>query len=508
LVARIAPQSPHGGAEWTLEGRVLPFVRKSRPSTLHCRYQQQLCAAPRTSSLEPRTSNLEPSTLLHALPATIAPPFFVLHYTQVSKYYLPTLSHGPKGNNAALPTLATLATLANLSSSQVETTIPAMAHTTAYRTRANAPGVSPLASYLLRLMSIKQTNLCLSADVETALELLAVAEEVGDSICILKTHCDTVSDWTERTAKALKEIARRKHFLIFEDRKFADIGETVRKQYTGGYHRIADWAEITNAHVLPGPAIVTALLLAASATIAKYNTGVHTDISASAPQQTLNGFDEEDEDNDTVADIAVESPMSVTDIEGMDERRLSIKVQDRKHSVVSISTTITSRTESISPHPEPDFHPDDAFSIDTPTLLARLGEAPFVRGLLLIAEMSSEGHLMTPEYSQQCLQIARNQADFVMGFIAQRSMNSQDGDNFITMTPGCQLPPPGQEGKKLGDGMGQQYNTPKKLILEQKCDVIIVGRGITKAVDRPKEAERYRSEGWKAYEERIGVRQG
>lgn len=386
-----------------------------------------------------------------------------------------------------------------------------MAHTTTYRTRANALGVSPLASYLLRLMSAKQTNLCLSADVETSLELLTVAEEVGDSICILKTHCDTVSDWNERTAKALKEIACRKHFLIFEDRKFADIGETVRKQYTGGFHRIADWAEITNAHILPGPAIVDALLVAANATIAKYNTGVYTDISALAPQRTLNGLDEEDDDedeeDDTIAGIAGDAPMSPSQIEGMDERRLSVKAQDRKQSVVSISTTITSRTESISPHPEPDFSHDDAFNTDTPALLARLGEAPFLRGLLLIAEMSSEGHLMTPEYSQQCLKIARSQPEFVMGFIAQRSMNSQNGDNFITMTPGCQLPPPGQEGKKLGDGMGQQYNTPKKLILEQNCDVIIVGRGITRAVDRPKEAERYRSEGWKAYEERIGVTQ-
>ena len=103
----------------------------------------------------------------------------------------------------------------------------AMSHptlTSTYRARASLPTTGPLAAYLLNLISIKQSNLCLSADVETAAELLQLAEDVGDSICLLKTHCDIVSDWTDRTAQALREVARRKKFLIFEDRKFADIG--------------------------------------------------------------------------------------------------------------------------------------------------------------------------------------------------------------------------------------------------------------------------------------------
>lgn len=98
------------------------------------------------------------------------------------------------------------------------------ATTSTYRSRATHDSTGPLAAYLLRLMSIKQTNLCLSADVETSAELLALAEDVGDSICILKTHCDIVTDWSDRTARALQEISHRKFFIIFEDRKFADIG--------------------------------------------------------------------------------------------------------------------------------------------------------------------------------------------------------------------------------------------------------------------------------------------
>jgi uridine monophosphate synthetase len=379
-------------------------------------------------------------------------------------------------------------------------TTAATVSTSTYRTRASHPATNPLAAYLLRLISIKQTNLCLSADVETSAELLALAEEVGDSICLLKTHCDIVTDWSDRTARALKEIARRKHFLIFEDRKFADIGETVQKQYTSGYHRIASWAEITNAHLLPGPAIVTALHKAADATIAKYNTGVHTDIFANPPVRKLNSEDGEDDDDEY--NVAVETPPAT---DGVEEKKLFIKPIDRKQSVVSISTTILQRTESISPRPDPNFHPDEAFNVDKIALLARLGEAPFLRSLLLLAEMSSEGHLMTPEYSQKNVEVARNNREFVMGFIAQRSLNTTPEDNFITMTPGCQLPPPGQEGKKLGDGLGQQYNTPRKLIYEQGCDIIIVGRGIVRALDRKAEAERYRAEGWKAYEERVGT---
>lgn len=281
----------------------------------------------------------------------------------------------------------------------------------------------------------------------------------------------------------------------------------MQKQYTSGVYKIASWAEITNAHVLPGPAIVTALHKAADITIAKYNTGVHTDIYSDAPRRKPGEEDDDDDDEESEQATRKNSSALVTPPLNGDEedRRLGIKPLDRKQSVVSIGTSISQRTESISPRPDPNFHPEDVFNIDSVAMLGRLGEAPFVRSLLLLAEMSSEGHLMTPEYRQKTLEIARSNREFVMGFIAQRSLNADPEDNFITMTPGCQLPPPGQEGQKLGDSLGQQYNTPRKLIFEQGCDIIIVGRGIVRASDRVSEAARYRTEGWRAYEERVGV---
>lgn len=102
-------------------------------------------------------------------------------------------------------------------------------HPTLYQTygdRSEDPNIPPLATYLLRLAHLKRTNLCVSADVRTTTELLQLAEDVGDHICVLKTHADIISDFTSRTVRGLNEVAERKKFVIFEDRKFGDIGST------------------------------------------------------------------------------------------------------------------------------------------------------------------------------------------------------------------------------------------------------------------------------------------
>ncbi|XP_061091966.1 uridine 5'-monophosphate synthase isoform X1 [Conger conger] len=128
-----------------------------------------------------------------------------------------------------------------------------------YKARAELPETSPMASRLLRLMEEKSSNLCVSADVTESAELLRLADELGPLICVLKTHVDILQNFTSSVADELGQLALKHRFLIFEDRKFADIGNTVKLQYEGGLYRISSWSHIVNAHAVPGPGVVQGL---------------------------------------------------------------------------------------------------------------------------------------------------------------------------------------------------------------------------------------------------------
>ena len=118
---------------------------------------------------------------------------------------------------------------------------------------------NPTAKSLLATIARKQTNLCVSVDVTTKRELLEVVAAVAPFVCLVKTHIDIVADFDHDLVAQLTALSEKEDFLIFEDRKFADIGNTVSLQYAAGVHRIAEWSHMTNAHLVPGPGIISGL---------------------------------------------------------------------------------------------------------------------------------------------------------------------------------------------------------------------------------------------------------
>lgn len=244
---------------------------------------------------------------------------------------------------------------------------------------------SEISRSLFNVMTVKKSNLCLAADLTKADEIFNVVEAVGPYICLLKTHVDIVEDFSDNFVKRLKELAVKHNFLIMEDRKFADIGNTVSLQYSKGVYRISEWADIVTVHSLPGDGILKGLKAALT-----------------------------------------------------------------------------------------DTQP---------------------RGAFLLAEMSSDGNLISSEYKDKTMKMAEAHSDFVAGIVGQSSDLVQD-PGLIQLTPGVKL----EEG---ADGLGQKYNTPEYVMKEKGADIAVVGRGIISSKNPAEMAKTYRDQLWEAYTARI-----
>lgn len=238
---------------------------------------------------------------------------------------------------------------------------------------------------LLNIMETKKTNLCLAADMTKADEILNLIESVGPYICLLKTHIDVVEDFTDSFVKSLQNLAQKHNFLIMEDRKFADIGNTVSLQYSKGIYRISSWADLVTVHSLPGDGILKGL-------------------------------------KETVS----ESP---------------------------------------------------------------------ARGVFLLAEMSSDGNLISADYKDKTMKMTEAYGDFVAGIVAQSASLIQD-PGLIQLTPGVKL----EEGS---DDLGQTYNTPEYVMHEKGADIAVVGRGIISSKNPGEVAKTYRDRLWEAYTARL-----
>ncbi len=118
---------------------------------------------------------------------------------------------------------------------------------------------NPVTRRILDLIEEKKSRLVLSLDVDNQKDFFNILDQTAGHIVMLKTHVDILTDFDEGFIAKLQEYAQKYHFLIFEDRKFADIGNTVRKQYRGGVYHIARWADTVTVHGIPGEGILQGL---------------------------------------------------------------------------------------------------------------------------------------------------------------------------------------------------------------------------------------------------------
>lgn len=247
---------------------------------------------------------------------------------------------------------------------------------------------SAFAKHLFHLMDQKKTNLCVAADVTTKAALLELAETIGPEICMLKTHIDIIEDFDQDTLVQLSNLAAKHNFVLFEDRKFADIGNTVKLQYEKGVYKIGSWAHLTNTHLVAGAAAVGAL-----------SDACQTQMSA---------------------------------------------------------------------HPE---------------------TGP--RGLLLLAQMSTSDTSLSGSTTKAVVEtLTHSYKQTISGYICQERFSDESG--VLYCTPGVHI-------AESGDEMGQQYRTPEEAILKSRCDVVIVGRGILKALNPLDAAKLYRARAWGAH---------
>jgi orotidine-5'-phosphate decarboxylase len=122
------------------------------------------------------------------------------------------------------------------------------------------------------------------------------------------------------------------------------------------------------------------------------------------------------------------------------------------------------------------------------------------RGILILAEMTSEGSLATTQYTQASVEIARKYPQSVMGFVSTKELSSYapsgaTDEDFVVFTTGVNI-------ASKGDVLGQQYRTPTTA-MQGGSDFLIAGRGIYTAKDPVAAVKEYRAAGWEAYERRV-----
>ena len=101
---------------------------------------------------------------------------------------------------------------------------------------------------LTRIIKIKNTRLCFSADIEDPNKVIEILKKIGKKIAICKIHFDIFkfndNNHMNSFKKELIRLSYDNNFLLMEDRKFFDISYIVEKQYDF----FKEWIDLVTVH--------------------------------------------------------------------------------------------------------------------------------------------------------------------------------------------------------------------------------------------------------------------
>lgn len=125
-----------------------------------------------------------------------------------------------------------------------------------------------------------------------------------------------------------------------------------------------------------------------------------------------------------------------------------------------------------------------------------------LRGVFIVAEMSTDGNLIDEHYREMAAKIATT--DTHIGFVAGVVCQSKECFAFpglVQLTPGVKVVVPSNPEET--DELGQRYCSPEHVVIEKGADVCVVGRSIVSSSKPAEVAAYYRNHLWRAYQKRI-----
>ena len=91
-------------------------------------------------------------------------------------------------------------------------------------------------------------NICVALDYRNTNDIINKLNLLGNDVGIFKLHCDIIENFNTKFIEDLLLLKKKYNFLLWEDRKFSDIGFITNQQLHYGVYKISLWADIISSH--------------------------------------------------------------------------------------------------------------------------------------------------------------------------------------------------------------------------------------------------------------------